>query len=98
MRVCEPVVGCSVFCLYQEPEACMMPATCLFPVRSPSDPRHNPTHTLSRTTEARPRPPMLTCQDYMVRKEAPCLDRHLDHIEALVWPRLDLLLKMQADR
>ena len=41
---------------------------------------------------------MLTCQDYMARKEAPCLDRHLDHIEALVWPRLDLLLKMQAER
>jgi hypothetical protein len=34
----------------------------------------------------------------LVSKDAPCLDRHFDSIEALVWPRLDLLLKQHADR
>ena len=34
----------------------------------------------------------------MTTKDAPCLDRHFDMIEALVWPRLDMVLKLNAER
>eukprot|EP00048_Salpingoeca_helianthica_P010247 m.147631 g.147631 ORF g.147631 m.147631 type:complete len:844 (-) comp15044_c0_seq1:59-2590(-) len=36
-------------------------------------------------------------KEHLGRQGAPCLDKHFDTVEALVWPRLDLVLKAQAE-